>query len=72
MTRSKLWGGWHQIIGGDISPPSPPGFAPLLIKSKCVSVSKSVSEVVSVALLGRVERERERAKGELGKILRFN
>ena len=29
MTWSKLWGGWHQIIGGDISPPSPPGFAPL-------------------------------------------
>ena len=25
MTWSKLWGGWHQIIGGDISPPSPPG-----------------------------------------------
>ena len=29
MRWAKLWRGWHQIIGGDIYPPSPPGFAPL-------------------------------------------
>ena len=29
-------GGWHQIIGGDISPPSPPGFAPLMLTIRFV------------------------------------
>ena len=47
MTWSKLWGGWHQIIGGDISPPSPPGFAPLII-SKIDGVTVHSCECVKI------------------------
>ena len=25
--KSNYWGGWGQIIGGDVYPPSPPGWA---------------------------------------------
>ena len=46
----KYWRGWYQIIGGDVYPPSPPGFAAMVVCSPCIVIDYQFAIILCLRL----------------------